>query len=121
MCDSEHVVGGFLHVLDLGELQLIVSLLVGSDGRRRLVHHDPATRVVACLVLQGDVGCARCLILAGTTGATLLKELSWLSDFRFGGAVDGRRGVLGSGVRMLGLEVRWHTLDEIIFTRDVTV
>jgi len=45
MSDSEHVVGGFLHVLDLGELQLVVSLLVGSDGGRRLVHHDPATRV----------------------------------------------------------------------------
>ena len=90
MCDSEHVVGGFLHVLDLSELQMVVSLLVGSDGGRRLVHHDPATRVVGCLVLQGDVGCARCLILAGTTGATLLKELSWLSDFRFGGAVNGR-------------------------------
>jgi hypothetical protein len=86
-----------------------------------LVHHYPATRVVSCLVLQGDVGCVRCLILAGTTGATLLKELSWLSDFRFRGAIDGRGGVLGSRVRMLGLEVRRHTLDEIIFTRDVTV
>lgn len=90
MSDPEHVVGGFLHVLDLGELQLVVSLFVGSDGGRRLIHYDPTTRVVACLVLQGDVGCTRCLILAGTTRATLLKELSWLSDFRFRGAVDGR-------------------------------
>ena len=121
MSNPEHVVGSFLHVLDLSELQLVVALLVGCDGGRRLIHHDPTKWVVACLVLQGDVGSALCLVLAGTTSATLLKELSWLSDFRFGGAIDGRGGVLGSGVRMLGMEVGWHTLNENIFTRDVTV
>lgn len=58
MSDPEHVVGGFLNILDLGELQLVfvVALLVGCDGRRRLVHHDPTNGVVACLVLQGDIG-----------------------------------------------------------------
>ena len=89
MSNPEHVVGSFLHVLDLGKLQLVVALLVGCDGGRRLIHHDPTKWVVACLVLQGDVGSALCLVLAGTTSATLLKELSWLSDFRFGGAIDG--------------------------------
>jgi hypothetical protein len=58
MSDPEHVVGSFLHVLDLGELQLVVALLVGCDGCLRLIHHDPTKWVVACLVLQGDVGSA---------------------------------------------------------------
>lgn len=58
MSNPEHVVCGFLNVLDLGELQLVVALLVGCDGGRRLIHHDPTKRVVACLVLQGDIGSA---------------------------------------------------------------
>ena len=58
MSDPEHVVRGFLHVLDLSELQLVVALLVGCDSGGRLIHHDPTKGVVACLVLQGDVGSA---------------------------------------------------------------